>query len=307
MAKIDSSIVSCQKLYIFNQVALRGSITAAAEALCLTQPAVTNTVRQLESHFGMALVRRVGKKLALTPAGQQVVAHWEHFKRAYINLEYDMSRLKSGVAGKIALTMVSSAKYFVPQLMVKFLDQFPQAEFSCITRHRNFITRDILVGNVDIGLMTDPPGHTKVCSVKLGANPLVFIAHPAHPIAHALSLTPDDLARHAFITRESEALITQVLHRFFAQHCITPTLRLCLDSTEAIKQSVLSNLGVALVPKISVMRELEHGDVIKVDVKAKLLENYWYVVFRIEDKSNLLLQNFIKCLQKNFNSIVSIS
>ena len=65
MAKIDPSIVSCQKLYIFYQVALHGSVTAAAEALCLTQPAVTNTLRQLESHFGMALVRRVGKNLCL--------------------------------------------------------------------------------------------------------------------------------------------------------------------------------------------------------------------------------------------------
>jgi DNA-binding transcriptional LysR family regulator len=304
MAKIQMKLAQEQKLYVFSEVVKCGSITEAANVLCMTQPAVSTIIRQLEEHFGIKLIEKNGKKIYLTPAAKMLNEEWNKLHIAIDNLHYEMNQLSNGVCGKIRIAIVSSAKYFVPQVMCNYMHQYPNVKFECDIKHRENILPSLEKGIYDLAILTNPISYTTLSKFYLGNNKLIFIAEPNHSLFKRKKVSLQQLANENFVIREQSALITQMLFDLFQSQQLSIKILLEIDSTEAIRQAVISGLAIALVPEICVALEIKHNIVRKLPVNDINLQNSWYIVCNKNFENINLIKNFIEYLKSQATQIL---
>ena len=300
MKKIQYKGASAYKLFVFAQVARFSSVSKAAEVLAMTQPAVTNVIRQLEQHFQTKLFELVAKQLRLTIAGSNLLHCWTELDISYRNLYAAMAADDQHNVGCLSIAMVSSAKYFMPRLMAQFKQQYPLVELQCKTMHRSRLIAAVCNYEVELGVLTDAPVNENTQSICLATNELVFIAHPQHPLAACNKVSVTQLRSENFIVREQEALISQRLFGLCASAKLQPNVVLTLDSTEAIKQAVAANCGIALVPAISIARECQYGDLVRLAVTRIQLSSQWTLLYAKPYARNHLLQSFMQYVAQHF-------
>ena len=175
-------IINPHKLMVLATVVKHQNITHAAHALFMTQPAVTNIIRQLEQQFDLKLVSHQGKKIILTDAGLSLASYWPQFESLYLTLHNDLLAQRSGERGHIKLLMVSTGKYLVPPIINQFLRHYPGAKFQCQIAYRDEVVSGIIDGSHDFGVITNPPYHAELIAQKLNENQLVFACRPSHKL-----------------------------------------------------------------------------------------------------------------------------
>jgi len=301
-----NSLVNPKKIHIFSVVAELRNITHAAHKLHLSQPALSNSLTSLEQFFEAKLYEITGRTVGITEAGKRLLKHWSSIESCYQQMNDEFGAIKLGELGDISITMVSTAKYFTPALIKKFLRKFPKVNFNCQIIDRKQIIENLLNHQYAIGVLTEPPHHHALNAIKLGNNPLVFICNPKHHLANQSNVSFDILSQQNFITREHSAQITQNLYRLFEQHKLTPNIAFTINSTEAIKEAVIENLGIALMPYLAVHRELASRKIEKINFKTDSLINNWYIITAKNKTLDLASQSFIKMtkiyFEKNLNS-----
>ena len=303
MIKLSRNLASSQKLFIFSQVAECLSITAASKKVCMTQPAVSNVMKQLESHFSTQLIEIVGKKLVLTQAGETLYNQWKNIASSYEGMYQQMESLKLGLTGKIKIAMVSTAKYFVPRIINQYLQRYPNVEFSCDIYRRTQVFEAIKEENCDLGILTEQdPQHEAFECIELGGNPLVFISSIKHHLAGKQNIDFSEIEQEKIVSREADAIISRYLHNVFHLHNATPDVLFEIDSTEAVKQSVIHDLGLALVPLMTVEREIRYGELAVLDVKNVHLLTRWHIYLLKTPHRSVLHDDFVAFMAKSFTS-----
>lgn len=298
-----NKLVNPKKLHVFSVVAELRNITHAAQKLNLSQPAISNNLLSLEEFFDAKLYEIVGKEVVVTSTGKRLLKHWSKLESVYQIIFDELNEIKQGEQGNVSIAMISTAKYFMMTLIKKYSENFTKVNFSCQIFDRNEIIDNLLTYRYSLGVMTEPPHHHALTSIKLGENPLVFICSPKHKFSTQPNISFDSLSKQKFITREYSAQITQNLYRLFEQHQSTPNIALGINSTEAIKEAVIEDLGIALVPYLAVARELKSKKIIKVDFDTQGLNNNWHIIFvknKTLDKATL---GFIEMTKKLFPKI----
>jgi len=298
-----NKLINPKKLHIFSVVSELRNITHAAQKLNLSQPAISNSLLSLEQFFDTKLYEVIGKEVVVTSAGKRLLKHWPKLESCYQKIFDELNEIKQGEQGDISIAMISTAKYFMLTLIKNFSEEYPKVNFSCQIFDRNQIVENLLTHRFALGVMTEPPHHHALTSIRLGENPLVFICSPKHEFSGQSNILFESLSKQKFITREYSAQITQNLYRLFEQHQSTPNISLSINSTEAIKEAVIEDLGIALVPYLSVAGELKSKKIIRVDFDTQALNNNWHIIFvknKILDEAS---QAFIEMTKKLFTKI----
>lgn len=298
-----NKLINAKKLHVFSVVAELRNITHAAQKLNLSQPAISNSLLSLEQFFDTKLYEVVGKEVVVTPTGNRILKHWYKLESCYQKIFDELTEIKQGEQGDISIAMISTAKYFMMSLIKQFSANFPKVNFSCQIFDRNEIVENLLNQRFTLGVMTEPPHHHALTSIKLGDNPLVLICSPQHEFASQSNILFESLSKQKFITREYSAQITQNLYRLFEKHQSTPNISLSINSTEAIKEAVIEDLGIALVPYLSVARELKSKKITRIDFDTQALNNNWYIIFVKNKTLDQATRGFIEITQKLFSKI----
>ena len=301
-----NKLINPKKLHIFSVVAELSNLTHAAQRLNLSQPAISNSLLSLEQFFCTKLYEVVGREITLTTTGKRLLKHWSRLESCYQDIFDEFGEMLQGEQGDISIALISTAKYFMLRLIKHFSEKFPKVNFSCQIFDRNEILENLLNHRFNVGIMTEPPHHQALTSIRLGENPLVFICSPKHEFANQSNIIFENLSEQKFISREYSAQITQNLFRLFEQYQSSPNISFSINSTEAIKEAVIENLGIALVPYLSVARELETQKIIRIDFDTQFLTNNWHIIFvknKILDKAS---QTFIEMTQKQFAIIPTL-
>lgn len=300
-----NSLVKPKKIHIFSVIAELRNITHAAHKLHLSQPALSNSLTSLEQFFEAKLYEITGRTVTITEAGKRLITHWSNIESCYQKMNDELGAIKHGDQGDISMTMVSTAKYFTPALIKEFSRKFPKVNFNCQIIDRKQIIENLLNHHYAIGVLTEPPHHA-LNAIKLGNNPLVFICHPKHQFANQSNVSFNILSQQNFITREHSAQIMQNLYRLFEQHKLTPNIAFTINSTEAIKEAVIENLGIALMPYLAVHRELASKKIERINFETDSLTNNWYIITAKNKTLDLASQAFIRMtkiyFEKNLNS-----
>ncbi len=276
--------ITFRQLRVFTEVARQGSMTQAAASLHLTPPAVSMQIKEIESQVGLLLFDREGRKLSLSTAGEYFLVH---AKRLLANLkEADdaMARFKRLEHGLLTIGIVSTAKYFVPQLLARFHEEHPGVDVRLrVAGNREQLISLMETGDVDLSVMGRPPKEYATRCESFAAHPFVFVCPPGHPLLRIGHPPVMALEPYSFIVREHGSGTRAAMETFFAEHRFTPRITMEMSSNETIKQAVMAGMGLSFVSLHTVGLEVRSLLLCLLDVEGTPIMRTWNIV-RLQSK-----------------------
>lgn len=272
--------LTIRQLKIFDAVARHLSHSRAAKELYLSQPAVSMQIKQLEHSVGLPLFDQVGKQIHLTEAGQEMLHYTRNIAQQLEEMDAMFSEMKGLEHGRLNISAVSTASYFMPQLLAKFIQQYPKISVSLHVANRDAIIKLLADNSVDLAIMGQPPEGADMLSQPFMQNPLVVIAALNHPLTEVRNIKPKQLAQETFLLREQGSGTRGVVERYFASHHLKLPTHMEMDTNEAIKQSVQAGMGLGIISMHCIELELEIKRLQVLNVEHFPIMRHWHVVHR---------------------------
>lgn len=272
--------VTIRQLQIFSEAAQRLSFARVAELLHLSPAAVSFQIKQIESMIGFALFERVGKKVALTDAGEGLLVYAKIILQALHDADRTMTALKGLTGGQVTIGLVSTAKYIVPHMLTRFQASYPAVAIELMDGNRRQIIGALTKGEIDLAIMGRPPEGADVLAEPFAVHPSVIIAAPSHPLVGLRALRSGILVGEPFVVREEGSGTRSLLDRFFQTGGFAPRIAMTSSSNETIKQAVMAGMGVALISRHTIGLELGLGLIATLDVDGFPLMRSWFVAHR---------------------------
>jgi DNA-binding transcriptional LysR family regulator len=244
----------------FVEVARRGNLSRAAEALYLTQPALTARLRTLEQELGAPLFVRGRRGMTLTDVGRAFLPYAERALSSLRDGSELVGELAQGGTGELALGAAPAVStYVLPSLLVRFAARYPRVRLVVRTGHSEEILEMAIRGEIAVGL-TREIRHPLIEARPLYDDELVLVADPAHPLATDRTVGIDRLREARLILFDRTSSYYELTNALFREAGVVPAGVMELDNIDAAKQMVGAGLGIALLPLTAVARELGTGE-----------------------------------------------
>jgi LysR family transcriptional regulator, low CO2-responsive transcriptional regulator len=273
-----------KQIQTFVEVAREKSVSKAAERLFVTQPAVSMQIRQLEDVFGLPLIEPVGRNIQLTGAGQEFLTHAIAAMAQLKNLEALMAEHVGVRKGRFELAVVSTAKYFVPMLLVRFGKLLPGIDVTLRIDNRESILGMLSRNEVDLVIMGRAPNNLDCEATAFATNPMGIVCAPDHPLSRRKRVQFEMLKEYGFVVREQGSGTRAAMERLFGQHEIPMKMVMEMPSNETIKQAVMAGMGLSFLSLRTVRHELAAGHLAMVDINGMPLVGHWYVTHLTQKK-----------------------
>jgi DNA-binding transcriptional LysR family regulator len=269
---------SLRQLQIFDAAARTLSFTRTSEALHLTQPAVSMQMKQLADLAGLPLFERLGRRLHLTQAGEELARHAREVLRTVEQADDALAALRGLQGGRIRVAVTSTAKYFAPKLIALFAKRHPEVVVRLTVNNREEVIAALAANEVDLAVMGKPPDALATAAGPFAEHPFVVVAAPDHPLARRRHVPLSAFAAETFLVREPGSGTRAAMERFFAEHGIDVRVGMTLDSNETIKQAVMAGMGLAFISRHTVGLELRVGVLALVHAPGLPVVRAWNVV-----------------------------
>ena len=251
-----------RRLQVFHTVARLLSFTKAAETLHMTQPAVTFQVRQLEEYFNTRLFDRTHNRISLTDAGERVFGYADSIFELYTDMENAVREMTGEIRG--ALTIGASttiAEYMLPALLGNFGARYPEVTIHLKVSNSDGIVSMVENNGIDLGVVEAPVGNKNLVVEVCRQDHLVAIVPPNHDLAEKESVDFSELLNYPFICREEGSGTREVINEYMNQHLDSGgaglNITMELGSPEAVKGAVEAGMGVSVVSRATVQKELK--------------------------------------------------
>jgi len=292
MLMIDDMNITIRQLQIFETVAQQLSYTRASEILFLSQPAVSMQIKQLESEIGIPLFERMGKKLFLTEAGDELLIYARTISQQLIELDDVMNEMRGSERGRLTIAVATTANYFALKLLGEFYKRFSGANISLDVTNRASLLEHMTANTVDMVIMGQPPEGMDVEATPFLDNPLVVIAPKGHRLVGQKNIPLSVLQQETFIMREHGSGTRIAMERFFEQSGYSISSVMEMSSNEAINQAVEAGLGLGIVSRHTLELELALGRLEVLDVESFPIMRHWYLVHRQGKRFTSLMAAF---------------
>ncbi len=267
-----------RQLTTFNIVARLGSVSLAADELHLTQSAVSIQVGTLEQTVGSRLLLRTGRGVRLTDAGELLNGYAERVLSLWNEASEDMESLRGNFSGTLNVGAVTTAEYWVPHLLIVFLNRNPKARVKLHVGNRDEIVRSLASHRIDIAIMGSPPEELKTVAAAFAKNPMAFIAAPDHPLMSHESLSLSTLAQANLLVRERGSGTRTTLERMFRELGLHLRIGSELCSNESLKQMCAAGFGPTYVSMHTCVLELKAGLLKLLPLPNNPIARQWFVV-----------------------------
>lgn len=258
------------RLWIFMQVVECGGFSAAAKKLYMSQPSVSNQVRQLESSLKVTLIDRSGARIRPTAEGEVLL---DYGKRVFlladeaVNAIQQVSGLQSGKLVVGGSTTVGT--YLLPQLIARFRKRFPAIECDIVVGNAEYVMEQLVNGEVGLAVLAERPPAPQVTVEQILTDRLVLICAVDHPLA-GKQVPAAELAAERFLLRERGSSTRDLQEKTLDGWELTEVARSEAWGPETLKQSVVAGLGIALISEHAVAHELADERLRAIDVEPEL-------------------------------------
>jgi LysR family transcriptional regulator, low CO2-responsive transcriptional regulator len=270
--------LTVRQLEVLDAVWREGSVTSAAAALHLTQPAVSMQIRQLEEQLEIRLFEPVGRGLQITEPGRELAAMATDLLLQIDEFSGAARELAGVRRGRVRLGLVSTAKYFAPRLLAQFLKSHPGLDIKLNVYNRENIIAELKAYAIDLGIMGRPPEGGDLIGTPFAPNPLGIVSAPSHPLSLRSQVLPEELEKEAFIVREPGSGTRMAMDRFFTELGVTIDPVMEADSNETIKQAIMAGIGIGMLSLHTVRLEMAAGRIALLRVPGLPLPRQWFVV-----------------------------
>lgn len=284
---------------VFLAVAKAGSFRVAAEAMHLSQPALSQHVAEMERELGTRLFDRLGRKVALTEAGRVLE---DHAHRLFASLASareavaDLSGLKRGSLVLGAST--TPGIYVLPGIIAVFQEKYPGVALSLRIANSALIEEQIRRNELDLGVVGGHPLRLGEECVAAGLlDELVLIVPPSHPWARRREIQPSLLEAERLLVREEGSATRQVTERALQRAGGHIKASMELGHTEAIKQAVMAGLGIAFVSIHAIRGEVAVGRLRAVRLKGLRIQRHFHIIHNEARTLSTSARAFIELLK----------
>ncbi|CAH1208499.1 MULTISPECIES: selenium metabolism-associated LysR family transcriptional regulator [Paenibacillus] len=269
------------QLHIFYTVAERGSFSAAAQALHMTQPAVTMQIQSLEDYFGIKLLHRSTKKLELSEAGLTLLPYAKRSVELVRQTDEAMSAFTEKLQGRLQLgASLTIGEYVLPRMLGPFAKKYPDTSIVMKVMNTAQIMEDILKHQLDLGLIEAPVQHPDMVVETVMQDELKLVV----PAGHALDrgeVELEEVLTYPFVLREKGSGTRQVMEDELLKRDIDARhihVVMELGSTGAVKSAVEAGVGITMLSPSSVQHELALGLVRIVDIRGLEFKRQFYAI-----------------------------
>jgi len=247
-----------ETLQVFCDLVETGSFSTAASQNFITQSAVSQQVRALESRFDQPLVERTKGRVQPTPAGQLLYQASKDITNRYRELRDQLQSFGSVVSGSVRLATVHSVGlYGLSEPLKKFLKAYPQVNVHLEYSRASKIFEDVLSGRIDLGIVAYPTRRPQIAIIPFREDRLVLVCAPHHPLARRRAVALRELDGLTFVGYERDIPTRRAIDRVLRRNNVTVRYVMELDNIETIKRVVEIGTGVALVPEPTIAQEIK--------------------------------------------------
>lgn len=266
-----------RRLQVFHAVAKYLSFTKAAEAVCMTQPAVTFQIRQLEEHFNTRLFDRTQGRITLTPAGQVALQYAERILALSAELDSRLREITGQEAGPLLVgASTTIAEYMLPGILGEFKARHPGVVPRLFVANSEVVQERVAVRSLDLGFIEGDSHLPSLASDVCCEDELQVVCAPSHALARHKVITPRSLTEHAYVSREAGSGTREVIDRFLVKVGLGPdSLQVVMEasSPEALKGMVATGVGFTIMSRATVAKEARLGELVPIPLLPRLIRN----------------------------------
>jgi LysR family transcriptional regulator, low CO2-responsive transcriptional regulator len=283
-----------KQLRAFTMLAQTASFTLAAKRLNLSQSAVSHSMKALEQDVGCRLLDRMGKKVVLTQAGEQLLRHAEKILEEMSATRGSLAELGKWGKGRLRLgTSDAACQYILPAVLREFKESFPQYAI-IIEPGDAFETIEALRANqIDLALALQPQVEDKFEFHHLFSDDLFFLVGPMHPWAATRTVVRTDIPRQNYILYNKASYSFRMVEKYFREEEMVLNTIIEMGSMDAIKEMVKLGLGVGIMAPWIARKELEEGSLVALALGRRKLKRHWGVFHWPRHRLSLAEETFV--------------
>jgi DNA-binding transcriptional LysR family regulator len=291
------------QLEIFRTIAELQSVTKASEHLFLTQPAVSIQLKNFQAQFNLPLFEIVGRKLYITEFGEEISETAFKILEQVENIKFKSAIFEGKIAGKLNISLVSTAKYTMPYFLSDFIKKNEMVSLTMDVTNKMAVLRSLENNECDFAMVSTIPKKLNIERIELMKNKLYFVANRNfNPSKKKVLLK--DLNTSLFIFREPGSATRLAMEQYLVKHKIAIEKEMELTSNEAVKQAIIAGLGISIMPIIGIKNELQNGDLQIIEMIDFPLETNWNLIWLKSKNLSLVAKSFKKHLEENKENII---
>ncbi len=295
-SRLHNRIGTFRQLEILLAVYEQGGVSAAADHLHLTQPTVSMQLKKLSEALDTQLYQRMGKRQVFTESGEAVVAAARDILARFEHLDAQLADFRGLRAGTLRVAVVTTSKYFIPHLLGSFCEQYPEIDLQFRVGNRQQIINRLHDGLDDLYVFSHPPENEDIAVSDFLPNPLVAIAPEGHPLSLRETLQLQDLADEPFLMREPGSGTRYAIEKYFREQGVELSVRMTIESNEAIKHAVMSGLGISILSAHTLTFGGRAG-LSELQVEGLPIRSRWYLVRQRQRAPSLPASAFLDYLE----------
>lgn len=295
-------------LRVFMTVAEHEHITRASEELYLSQPAVTKIVQSLEQEVGQKLVERQGRRIALTYAGQVLRTYARRMFALEREMEEALAALSDIETGEVTLAANHvTGVYLLPTIVARFRARYPCVKINLEILKSREIIESTLEWRLDFGLVEVDPAELPLGLEyeTVAHDELILVVAPSHPWSELSSIKSEELRDGVLILREAGSGILESIEHAFSHQGYSVSPLLTVPENEVIKQMALKGVGATIISAMSVRRELESGDLLRLPILDLEMRPQLSMVWREDKQFSPAAQAFRDLLRREIRMLES--
>ncbi len=291
------------QLQIFLKITQTHSITKAAEALFLTQPAVSIQLKNFQNQFQIPLTEIIGRKLYITDFGKEIASAAEKVLEDLHAISYKTTAYKGQLAGRLKISSVSTGKYVIPYFLADFLKVHEEVELFLDVTNKAKVINSLENNEVDFSLVSVLPLNMMIENIELMGNKLYLVGNTQR-IFTEKSYNCQIFEDLPLIYREKGSGTRLTMEKYIEQNALPVRKKMELSTNEAVKQAVIAGLGYSIMPLIGIKNELINGDLQIIPVDGFPIKSVWYIIWDKNKKFSPVANAFLNYLIHEKNKII---
>ena len=291
------------QLTIFLKVVETQSITKTAEALHLSQPAVSIQLKNFQQQFYIPLIEIINKKVFITEFGLEIAESAQTILNELNIIDQRLNKFKGLLAGTIKISSVSSGKYVIPYFLAEFLKQHESVELRLDVSNKTKVIESLERNETDFALVTVLPKHLQLNKIELMPN-LLFLVGNSEGLKEKTQTYKLVLESLPLIYREEGSATRNAMERFIEKNKINVRKKIQLTSNEAVKQAVIAGIGYSIMPLIGIKNELKNKQLHIIPVKGLPLKSTWNLVWLKNKNLSPVAKAFVKKIESEKGKVI---
>ena len=285
-------------LQVFLSVAKHLNYTRAGEEVNLSQPSVSVRMRQLERELGTNLFDQLGKKIALTEAGELLVSYATRVIAAMNDARHAIDELQGLERGSLRIgASTTPGMYLVPRTIAQFKQRYPKIEMHLTVKDTRQIEEGVIKNEFDFGFVGGHLAGNEVEVLPWLTDELVLIVPVSHRLAGKRIVNTQDLLSEKFILREEGSATRAVVASHLRESSIEPEVVMEMANPESVKKAVQNGLGIAFISAFAVETELNASTLVAITIRKLKIRRDLKVVYRKDKHLSTAAKAFITASQ----------